>query len=388
MAELTKAMLKEIDSWVDSGIDTEFIETGNIGFDMAISNGKGLPLGSSILFWGKPGCGKTTLFADVAKRLIQAHKAQGVPFKVLYIAVESSPELMKKLGLAEYIKTQDFLYVGKRLTWSQVETLYDAVIEGKGKYKDVKLIVIDSTNNVLSDQNVKNSVSSGDFGTKAKERTNFWSKYLPLCKEKKITTFMVTQMRQKQNAGLGAFVETEKAAASFADLHNADVILKCKTASNNLDATKLETGTAYGSTKSQKKYILILDPTNSASKNRIDETYPCEILLEKGVGAHNYYVVRKMLLFHGFLKKDGAWYSFPKEVAEALEFPEKKMYLSDVNNLIKDNIGKLVALLKEANCYSIVSSSKEVKEIAGTEDTDEVGVEQTCDADEEANDEE
>ena len=52
---------------------------------------------SSLILWGPPGCGKTTLFADVARRLIKAHKAQGEPFRVLYLAVEGSKELMKKL---------------------------------------------------------------------------------------------------------------------------------------------------------------------------------------------------------------------------------------------------------------------------------------------------
>ena len=279
MGELTQAALKELNEWAQPEPETEFIETGNIGFDMAVSNGKGLPLGNSILFWGSPGCGKTTLFADVARRLIKAHKDKGEAFRVLYLAVEGSKELMKKLGLREYIDSRDFIYIERRFTWSQIELLYDAVLAGKGEYKDVKLIVIDSINNVLSDQNIKNSVSSGDYGTKAKERTNFWAKYLPVCKQKKITTFMVAQMRQKQDAGNNAFAEKEKAAAGFADLHNADVIFKCKKLTNNNDSKKIITQTAFGENKDTIRYVLMLDPTNSASKNRIDQTYQCEILL-------------------------------------------------------------------------------------------------------------
>ena len=369
MAELTKAVIEEFNKMAEPEPETEFIETGNIGFDMAVSNGKGLPLGNSILFWGSPGCGKTTLFADVARRLIKDHKEKGEPFRVLYLAVEGSKELMKKLGLREYIDSRDFIYIERRFTWSQIETFYDMVLEGKGAYKDVKLIVIDSINNVLSEQNIKNSVSSGDYGTKAKERTNFWAKYLPVCKQKKITTFMVAQMRQKQDAGASAFAEKEKAAAGFADLHNADVIFKCKKLTNNDDSKKVITKTAFGENKDTIRYVLMLDPTNAASKNRIDQTYQCEILLEKGVGAHNYYALRKMLLLHGFIKKNGAWYNFTKEVAEGLNVSDKKMYLNDINKVIKENTGAFVELLKETGCYSVVSKDGEVTEVAGSEDT-------------------
>ena len=383
MGELTQAALKELNEWAQPEPETEFIETGNIGFDMAVSNGKGLPLGNSILFWGSPGCGKTTLFADVARRLIKSHKAEGEPFRVLYLAVEGSKELMKKLGLREYIDSRDFIYIERRFTWSQVELLYDAVLAGKGEYKDVKLIVIDSINNVLSDQNIKNSVSSGDFGTKAKERTNFWAKYLPICKQKKITTFMVAQMRQKQDAGTSMFAEKEKAAAGFADLHNADVIFKCKKLTNNDDSKKVITKTAFGESKDTIRYVLMLDPTNAASKNRIDKTYQCEILLEKGFGAHNYYALRKMLILHGLLKKNAGWYNFPKEVAESIDITDKKMYLNEINELIKANAGTLVNLLKETGCYSIVPKDGGTTEIVGSEDEEDTVEETYTDGDEE-----
>ena len=367
---LTKADMKILDSWAQPDPETEFVETGNIGFDMAISNGKGLPLGNSIMFWGAPGCGKTTLFTDIAKRLIQKYKSAGESFKVLYLAIEGSKELMKKMGLREYINSGDFIYIEQRFSWSQIEMLYEAVLGNKGMYKDVRLIIIDSINNVLSDQNLKNSISSGDFGTKARERNNFWSKYLPICKQKKISTFMVAQMRQKQNAGVGMFADTEKAAASFSDLHNADAIFKCKRLTNNQDSVKIETQTAFGVNKTLKRYVLALDPNNAASKNRIDETYQCEVLLEKGKGALNYYVMRKMLLLHGFVKKEGAYYKFMQGLVEGLGLPDKKMYMKDINEIIKEHMSELIAFLKEMNCYSVVTQEN-MKEIEGTEDSDD-----------------
>lgn len=356
---LTQKVMAEVDKWIEPDPESEFVETGNIGFDMAVSNGRGLPLGSSILFWSGPGCGKTTLFADISKRLIKTHKEKGEPFKVLYLAVEGSKELMKSLGLEEYMDSRDFIYVERRFSWSQIELLYEAVLEGKEKYKDVKVIVIDSINNVLSTQKIQNSVASGDYGTQAKERNNFWSKYLPICKEKKISTFMVAQMRQKQNAT--AFGTQEKAAASFSDLHNADAIFKCVKKTQNKDSEKIITKTAFGETKDLSKYVLMLDPTNELSKNRIAKTYQCELLLEKGVGVHNYYVVRKMLVYHKFLKEASGWYTFNKELVEGFGLTDKKLRFDDVNETIQEHIEDLVAFLKEVGCYSIVASNQIVK---------------------------
>jgi thiamine-phosphate pyrophosphorylase len=177
-----KAWLNQV---ISENKPVTYIETGNVGLDLALTDGKGLPMGSSTLFWAKPGSGKTTVVVDTSKRLIKKFKGTDTPFKVLYLAVEDSRGLMTALGMDEYIESEDFLYVSNRLCWRQVEMLYEAVLSGQiEKYKDVKLIVIDSINNVLSDQNVKNSAADGDYGTKARERSAFYSKILPLCKEK------------------------------------------------------------------------------------------------------------------------------------------------------------------------------------------------------------
>ena len=40
---------------------TTYQETGVIGFDLAISNGRGLPVGGCILMYSAPGSGKSTL---------------------------------------------------------------------------------------------------------------------------------------------------------------------------------------------------------------------------------------------------------------------------------------------------------------------------------------
>lgn len=375
LTQETKALLN---SYAEPEPETSYLETGNIGFDLALSNGLGMPLGASILLWAEPACGKTTLFGDVSKRLIASHKAKGETYKVLYIAVEGSRELLAKIGLKEYMDSRDFIYLERSFCWRNIEQLYDMVLNGEGAYKGVRLIVIDSINNVLSDQNIKNSIADGDFGTRSRERGNFYSKYLPLCKMAGINTFMIAQQRQNQDTmGMGAFAEKKKAAASDGDKHNADIVIKCKVNTMSKETVKLVEETAFGTDKSVEKYIMELDPFHKTSKNRYVRPHKCEVMIEKGVGVCNYYVVRKLLLFHGFIKKSGAYFSFDKRLCEAFGFPDKSMYKDPIDEIIQANIGQLVAFLKEAGCYTVVSPEKVTREEgalndASDEDEDEV----------------
>ena len=108
-----------IDNALKQAKPVEYIETGNVGLDLALTDGKGLPMGSSTLFWAKPGSGKTTIVADASKRLIQSARSRGEIFRVLYLGVEDSRELMSSLGMDEYIESEIFYmwvkaYVGDK----------------------------------------------------------------------------------------------------------------------------------------------------------------------------------------------------------------------------------------------------------------------------------
>ena len=341
----------------------EYIETGNIGLDLALTDGKGIPMGSSTLFWAKPGSGKTTIVTDASRRLIQAAKNKGEVFKVLYLAVEDSSALMSSLGMDEYIDSGDFLYIPASFCWRQIETFYEAVLNGYGKYEGVRLIVIDSVNNVLSDQNVKNSVADGDFGTKSRERSSFYSKFLPLCKEKGISSFFISQVRRKQNAGM--YEDPNKAAVSDVDLHNVDIILKCSTLTNTTDASKVEETTLFGKDKVASKCIFKMDSKATDCKNRYIRGNAVELLFEKGKCVWNYYVVRKLLEGNKLLKGTGGWYTFNPEVCSAFNIPENKLRTAEVNKLCQDYAGDFVTLLKKMGKYKV--GLKEV-EVPFTED--------------------
>lgn len=330
---------------------TEYLETGNVGLDLALTDGKGLPLGSSTLFWAKPGSGKTTIVADASRRLIQAAKNRGETFKVLYLAVEDSRALMSSLGMDEYIESGDFIYYARGFCWRHIETFYEAVLNKYKGYEDVKLIVIDSVNNVLSDQNMKNSVADGDFGTKSRERSQFYSKFLPLCKEKGISSFFISQVRQKQNAGM--YEDPNRAAVSNVDLHNVDIILKCSATSNLTDASKIEEETIFGKDKVASKCIFKMDSKATDCKNRYIKGNAVELLFEKGKCVWNYYTVKKLLLGNKLLKASAGWYTFDPEVCTNFGIPENKLRNAEVNDIIQNHIGDFVELLKKMGKYKV-----------------------------------
>ena len=366
-----------LDNAIKKTKPTEYIETGNVGLDLALSDGKGLPIGSSTLFWAKPGSGKTTIVADASRRLIQAAKNRGETFKVLYLAVEDSRALMSSLGMDEYIESGDFIYHARSFCWRHIETFYEAVLNGYKDYADVKLIIIDSVNNVLSDQNMKNSVADGDFGTKSRERSSFYSKFLPLCKEKGISSFFISQVRQKQNAGM--YEDPNRAAVSNVDLHNVDIILKCTSSSNLTDASKIEEETIFGKDKVASKCIFKMDSKATDCKNRYIKGNAVELLFEKGKCVWNYYTVKKLLLGNKLLKMAAGWYTFDADICSTFNIPENKLRNAEVNEIVQNHVGDFVELLKKMGKYKV--GIKET-EIPVTEDSNEVPF------DEDTNDEE
>ena len=336
----------------------QYLETGNVGLDLALTDGKGLPLGSSVLLWATPGVGKTTVLGDLCKRLISTYNSKENPFKVLYIDVEDSTGLLTSLGLDKYKKSKDFIHLRKQLCWRQIEGIYNAILNKEPIWEDIKVVVIDSVNNILSDQNIKNSIADGDFGTRSKERSSFYSKFLPRCKEEGVCTFLISQARQKQNAGM--YEDPNKAAVSNVDLHNVDIIIKCTAKTNSTDASKIEETTIFGTDKVASKYIMVMDSKATGCKNRYIKGHSVELMVEKGKKVHNYYTVRKMLEGNKFLKTSGGWYTFSKEICEAFGISDSKLRVNAANKIVEEHMGDFITFLKKVGKYKVGLEEVEV----------------------------
>lgn len=358
-ATLTQEQKKQLESLVKAEEPVQYIETGNIGLDLALSDGKGLPIGSSTLLWAKPGSGKTTVVADACKRLIEKFKKKGEVFKVLYIGVEDSNGLISALGLNPYRASGDFLYVAGQICWRQVEGYYTLALNNDGMFAGVKLIVIDSVNNVQSDQNMKSSVADGDFGTRNRERSNFYSKFLPLCKERGISSFFISQIRKKQ-AVMSQYEDPNRAAVSDVDLHNVDIIMKCTASTNTTDASKIIEKTVFGEDKVASKCIFKMDSKATDCKNRYIRGNAVELLFEKGKKVHNYYTIGKLLEGNKFIKHSGGWWTINPELCEAFKLPSGNIRKEELNKILEEHTGDFVGFLKKIGKYKVSIKETEV----------------------------
>ena len=353
-SEETKKMLENSIKESMENKKQEYMQSGNLGFDLALTDGLGIPLGSSILLWSTPGVGKSTLLGDVCRRILLQTEDEGNEFKIMYLDTEGSKPLLTKLGLEEFISNGRFIYQPKPLlTWDTVSAFYEAVLREFKDFKGVKVIIIDSTTNVLSNANLDKSGSEGDFGSRAKERYYFYSKYLMQCKEKGITSFFISQARNNKDAGL--YGDPDKAAVANGDMHAVDIILKCSKITSKGEIKAVSKDTNFGgSVKAVEKYILKMDSQTGKGKNRFWDGLPAETVVFRGKCCDNTYTLRSLLLGAGYIKQSGAWYSVDEEVCKLLNIEPTKKQIKVLNQIIKDNAGTLFDLLKKSDDFHVI----------------------------------
>lgn len=355
---LPAASKKLLDGALKEDDPTKFLSSGVLGLDLVMSGGKGIPIGSSTILWAEPGLGKSTLVADLCRHLIKNHRLDGEPFKVLYLDIEYSKDLLRKVITDEC--WTDVNYVSQLLTWRVVEEFFKAVLIKYKGYEDVKVIVVDSISNILSDQqsSAEKSVADGDYGTRNKERNTFMSKYMPLCHEHGITTFFISQVRVNQDAGL--YGAKAKAAVSYGDLHNVDIVMKCSKKANKTDAEKVVTKTIDGERKEQKGYIVDLSCNAERCKNRFYSGPGTSVKLVKGAGIDNVYTLRNLLEANDYIKATGGYYTISKDLIELIpDLPDKKLRRKEINKLLRPYVKDLTQILKERDQFKIVIEETE-----------------------------
>ena len=351
---------------------TEYMQSGNLGFDLALTDGKGIPIGSSILLWSNPGIGKSTLLSDICLRLLKQTENSETPFDILYIDTEGGAEqVINSMGLGEYIDSGRFLYIRQPLiTWDLVSVYYECIFRNLEGYGNVKVVIIDSVTNVMSSANIEKTGSDGDFGSKAKERYFFYMKYLLQAKERNITSFFVSQARNNKDAGM--FGDPDKAAVAKGDLHAVDIIMRCSQVKSKGDIKVTSKDTNFGSSvKTSERYILKMDSQSGSGKNRYWTGLPAETVLVKGKMCENTYTLRNILLGAGYIKQSGAWYSIDENICKALGIESSKKQITALNQLIKDNASTFFNILKESDDFHVVPKNAVETEVSADELEDE-----------------
>ena len=358
---------------------TEYITSGDIGLDLCLSNGQGIPLGANIMLFGLPGTGKTTIFCDTIVRLMRRYRNAGIPFSCHYIDSETSKELLNATGVMEFVydkeeyHPQQVIYHDYVNSFDYLEDVYDRMVNKKGDVwnKDVHFVFIDSITNLLADSQLENDVNKADFGDNARARKKLYQKWLQPIKAKGITQFWSVQMSVKQ--GATQYEDPKKPAVSEFDKHNMDIIIKltANKDTRKVDIKKTVVKTIEGEKEIIKKYFVTMDPNQANhTKNRYGQNIPINVMLYPGKGVINAYILRQLLESHKFIKKlDSQNFSISPEFAEymgkekldqvGIEDIEKVPRKPNLNTLCSLNNAEIERFLRERDCMKVVVEEEE-----------------------------
>lgn len=363
---------------------TSYLLTGDVGLDIVLSDGKGIPLGANIMLFGLPGTGKTTLLGDTLKRILDAYKKVGLPMRIHYVDSESSRELLESTGVMEYVyqkeeyAPQQVIYHEHVNSFKYLEELYKRMMDVKDNWgKDIYFIIIDSVTKLSAESQLTHEVDKGDFGDNARARKKLYGKWLSAIQELDITQFWVSQMATKQNV-TNLYEDPKKPAVSDFDMHNMDIILRLSTNKDtkNVDIKKIEYDTILGKKEDVPKYLLTIDPgQKNFTKNRYGQNLPVEIMLWRGHGVINAYIIRKILEAHKFIHKlDDQNFSMCQELADYLG--REALEAAGITNIDKfkrkPNLNRLCSLynntlieflhIKDAYCMKLKNDEGEVED--------------------------
>jgi hypothetical protein len=174
---------------------------------------------------------------------------------------------------------------------------------------------------------------------------------------------LISQVRQNLEAGVMAF-DKRKAAVSWADKHNVDIILKCSKASiASEDKSELvKVKSAFGDEVDSSTYIFKMTSKGADCKNRYFVGRMAAALVKQGKGIDNVYALTKLLKFNELISVGGGWYSFAKDICKPLGLPEGKLRRVEINKIVRENMGPLVELLKQMGKYNLVAEEEVLDE--------------------------
>jgi RecA/RadA recombinase len=356
----------------DDKLSTTFIRTGCMLFDLACSNGEGLPVGGAVVLFSEPGGGKTTITMDVLRRVIERHIAASIPYRAVYVDTESSKGLLNNMGLAKYCKDQTIMYKSGQTSYKELEKISLAILNKSPKYKDVKLLIIDSLNYVVCEKEITDSIEKGDFGNNASARTKFLKIRLAALKAAGVTVILICQVRANQNVA-NMFADPKKIAASDADLHFADVIMKlspAESASNKgIEKVKLKTYIDEGTAEITSGYIISAKTKGKPCKNRYIQLPVVKGVCEPGYGIDNVFSIKQILDNTGYIRISGTGAKgivkvSPDLIACTSDTIPEEVTLFQFNKWCRNNTYEIMDFMISRDIYRVTESSEYIHNTA------------------------
>ena len=341
------------------------------GFDLGLTDGAGMPQGAAISFFAEPGTGKTTVAADIIKRILTIKEQNNEPYKVMYIDCEGSRQLLSSMGLDKFMDSGRLMYFDNVNTFAELEELYTLTLTPEADYfKDIKLIIVDSITAMQSKAKMNKDVDDGDFGSNAKERGNFYPKYLLRCRKAGITSIFISQVRC--NIGAGQFESKTRAATTQMDQHYMDIIVHFSKAtskqSNGIVERKIVTATG-GETTIVDRFRLTMSTDKKICKNRFGKIPEITMLVKPGKKIINTFTMVELLKNLGMVTGNASSMKPDTELRELLGLPVDKetgIKGKEFNKLVREHISEVRNRLIETDRFHALLEIKDA-EVDGLE---------------------
>lgn len=365
-------MADEFDSMFATSTEdliSTFEETGNIGLDMALTNGKGVEVGSYVILTAGNGAGKSTTCLDLVKRILYRWRKSGIKDnKIVYIDIEGSKALAYNLGLGDYIEDGTLLYKGGPCHMSQLESICDGILEGKKRMIGTKYIFIDSITNLICEKEQNSTLDKGDYGNAVAARNKWYKKYLAALEKEGITIFGISQQRKKQQV-MNSYEDPSKAAVADGDLHYADVIIKLSKTSggNDAETKKKEVFNAATGKTDKISYQFKVTYSTYGDKNRYGHFPPVTTLMTYGKGCNNWFIMKTLLESFGYLKNAGSasspkWNYSPELVSFVGKETCENLGKVDMKQYIVDNLLEIKDFLRSKDEFHIIKDTGNIEE--------------------------
>jgi len=343
--KLNLASLQEKMSYSSS---ISFYKTGSIVLDAIM--GGGMPEGGFIELCSPSGVGKSTTMLHICRTMCDENR------KVLYMDVEGgvNPNSLTSFGLDPHIYDSKLNPNGNFIllnpsTYSDAQELMDFALDEKS---GVKMIVIDSITFLLPTKRLDSDVEGVQIAIDAVTTTNFLKKYNAECMRKKVSVWLVNQMRTTIDSRTGGNV---KSAGGLALEHTCQVRIKLrkkqaltKTVTTNISKEVVP----YGS-------VVVAE----AFKNRFaPPNRKMDMAVYFGRGISNIHTYKEMLQSKGLIKQGGAGY-FKVNLYEGME-PVSLRSAAAVDGYLSENIAQVQSLIDSFGGISILSDEEQTSRIS------------------------
>lgn len=286
---------------------TESWSTGNIALDNVIGIG-GIPVGRIVELYGKSMSGKTTAAIQTAVELQKKIKSGEEEGYILFMDFEQALDLSYCSALGLDTAHESFVYLAPR-----------TLEEGANAYRKllnagyIRLCVVDSVAAMVSQKEVEGDTGMATVADRAKALYQFCRQILGPLQEHRSSIIFLNHLLD--------VIPTNPMAARFKTTTTPGGNAIPYYASLRIEFAQVGTvkTNAYDNVTDEKEEVITATSINATvTKNKVAKPRRvAKMRIRFGKGFSQPYSVYQVLMAYGLVKKSGAWYDIPDDLALA-----------------------------------------------------------------------